>query len=190
MTDASASLDTKPRRGRGLLRALVFLLLGAFLLAAGFGAGYFYFANPLSPAKDVLRLIERTPEADEPAADPDAPQKVPRPTPERESFVTSYYQFKEPLTTNLRASRRLLQAGIGLSTQYDQKVMDNVARNEVALRSDMLAIVGTFSEEELQDKAGRDRLAEALRGAVNARLQQLEGFGGIEAVFFPSFILQ
>ena len=68
--------------------------------------------------------------------------------------------------------------------------MDNVARNEVALRSDMLAIVGTFSEEELQDKAGRDRLAEALRGAVNARLQQLEGFGGIEAVFFPSFILQ
>ncbi|MGC9446721.1 flagellar basal body-associated FliL family protein [Cereibacter johrii] len=189
MTDASASPDMKPRRGRGLLRALALLLLAALLLAAGFGAGYFYFANPLSPAKDVLRLIERTSEA-EPAADPDAPQKVPRPTPERESFVTSYYQFKEPLTTNLRASRRLLQAGIGLSTQYDQKVMDNVARNEVALRSDMLAIVGTFSEEELQDKAGRDRLAEALRGAVNARLQQLEGFGGIEAVFFPSFILQ
>ncbi|MGP3697183.1 flagellar basal body-associated FliL family protein [Rhodobacter sp. NSM] len=192
MTDATATLETKPRRGRGLLRALGLLVLSAVLLALGFGAGFFYFANPLSPTKDVMRLIEREPAAAEAAAepDPDAPQKVPRPTPEQEAFVTSYYQFKEPLTTNLRASRRFLQVGIGLSTQYDQKVMDNVARNEVALRSDMLAIIGTFSEEELQDKAGRDRLAEALRGAVNARLQQLEGFGGIEAVFFPSFILQ
>ncbi|AXQ93667.1 flagellar basal body-associated FliL family protein [Cereibacter azotoformans] len=192
MTDATATLDPKPRRGRGLLRMLGLLLLSVVLLALGFGAGFFYFANPLSPAKDVMRLIERTPADEEtPAAiDPKAPQKVPRPTPNKEAFVTSYYQFKEPLTTNLRASRRFLQVGIGLSTQYDQKVMDNVARNEVALRSDMLAIIGTFSEEELQDKAGRDRLAEALRGAVNARLQQLEGFGGIEAVFFPSFILQ
>ncbi|WP_096785540.1 flagellar basal body-associated protein FliL [Rhodobacter sp. CZR27] len=194
MTDATAIIDRKPRRGRGLLKALGLLLLGALLLGAGFGAGFFYFANPLSPNKDVMRLIEHAaPEAQEQQAetpDENAPQKVPRPTPDQETFVTSYYEFKEPLTTNLRASRRFLQVGIGLSTQYDQKVMDNVARNEIALRSDVLAVVGSFSEEELQDKAGRDRLAIAVRDAVNARLVTLEGFGGIEAVFFPSFILQ
>ncbi|SNX67772.1 flagellar FliL protein [Cereibacter ovatus] len=192
MTDATTDPEQRPRRGRGLLKLLGMMLGAVVLLAAGFGAGFFYFANPLSPAKDMMRLIERDPaEAEnDRVAKADEPQKVPRPTPENESFVTSYYQFKEPMTTNLRGSRRFLQVGIGLSTQYDQKVMDNVARNEVALRSDMLAVLGAWSEEELADKAGRDQLSAALKDAVNARLVQLEGFGGIEAVFFPSFILQ
>lgn len=37
---------------------------------------------------------------------------------------------------------------------------------------------------------GRDKLAAAMKDAVNKRLEELEGFGGIENVFFPSFVLQ
>ncbi|MBA4349622.1 MAG: flagellar basal body protein FliL, partial [Rhodobacter sp.] len=38
--------------------------------------------------------------------------------------------------------------------------------------------------------AGRKRLADALKDAVNERLKTLEGFGGVEDVFFPSFMMQ
>jgi len=37
---------------------------------------------------------------------------------------------------------------------------------------------------------GREGLAGALRDAINAKLEALEGFGGVEEVHFTSFVLQ
>jgi flagellar FliL protein len=115
---------------------------------------------------------------------------VARPVPEAEAFVTSYYSFAEPLTTNLAASRRFLQIGITLSTQYDATVMTHVETHKAAIRSDMLAVAGSFTEEQIAGREGREALATALRDAINERLVALEGFGGVEGVFFTSFVLQ
>ena len=104
--------------------------------------------------------------------------------------MTSYYEFPEPLTTNLKDSRRYLQLGIGLSTQYDQKVIDNVQTHALALQSDILAVISGFTEADVEGVAGREALAKAIEDAVNARLEKLEGFGGIQSVFFPSFVMQ
>jgi flagellar FliL protein len=60
----------------------------------------------------------------------------------------------------------------------------------MALRSDMLAVISGFTEAEVEGAEGRARLAAALRDAINARLEALEGFGGVEDVFFPSFVMQ
>ena len=47
-----------------------------------------------------------------------------------------------------------------------------------------------FSEEAIQGKSGRDELAEAIESALNKKLEELEGFGGVEYVHFTSFMLQ
>ena len=47
-----------------------------------------------------------------------------------------------------------------------------------------------FSETEIQGREGKTSLAKALQDAMNARLEVLEGFGGIESVHFTSFVLQ
>ena len=183
-----------PGKGRKILKGLGYLLGTGVLVAAGFGAGFFYFANPLSPNQDVLALIEKPvepPATQEVALDENGqPHKVAKPTPEVELFVTSYYTFPDPLTTNLVGSRRYLQLSIGLSTQYDAKVIANVETHQLALRSDILAVLSSFSEEQATTKEGRDQLARDIRDAVNARLETLEGFGGVEDIFFPSFVLQ
>ena len=196
------TVEETPVKKRGfmgkLLRGILYLLGAGVLAAAGFAAGFVYFANPLSPEKGVLSLIEEAAPAGDAAAadehaapaDPEAPQKVPKETPEEEQFVTSYYTFEEPMTSNLAGGRRILQIGIGLSTQYDAKVFEHVEANKVALKSDMLAVASTFGEADLASKEGRQKLADALRDAINKRLEEIEGFGGIDAVFFPSFILQ
>jgi flagellar protein FliL len=186
-SDAEAS--RKPRKGGAIKRLLVLILVAVICAGGGFGAGWFMFANTGSAMSDALRLIDRSAASDDAPAEPGMPRQ-PRPIPEAESFVTSYYTFEEPLTTNPAGSRRFVQLGVSLSTQYDAQVMAHVETHKVAIRSDMLAVLGGFSEEAMAGTEGREALADALRDAINARLEALEGFGGIEGVYFPSFVVQ
>lgn len=184
-----------PKRKGGFLRMLKTMVFAALMLGAGFGGGWFYFANPLSPAQDMLKLIDPAAPATEgdaaPAHDAEGePHKVPKPVPEAELFQTSYFTFPDPITSNLRESRKFLQVEIGVSTQYDETVIKNVETHKLALQSDMLAVISTFAEADIAGPEGRGQLAEALKEAINARLEKAEGFGGIEDVFFPSFVLQ
>lgn len=189
--------NAEPKKGKGIMGLLTNLILAIVLVGAGFGAGFFYFANPLTPSEDLLRLIEPAAEGTADAhaeaeahTDEEAPQKVPKPVPEEEQFQTSYYTFADPITSNLRDSQRFLQIQIGVSTQYDAKVIANVEAHKLALQSDILAVIATFSETDVDGTEGRAMLGRALRDAINARLEKAEGFGGIEDVFFPSFMIQ
>lgn len=172
----------------GMLRLLGLLAGAAAFTAAGFGAGWYLYSGSRSPVSDALRLIDRGAMAN--TATPEGPGRTARPRPEAEAFVTTYYTFAEPLTTNPAGSRRFLQIGVTLSTQYDASVMTHVETHQAALRSDMLAVIGGFSEDEIAGRDGREALAAGLRDAINERLEALEGFGGVEGVFFPSFVLQ
>lgn len=193
MATETADLATSRPKGR-VLRLLGLLFGSAALVGAGFGAGFFYFANPLSPAQDVLRLIapeQAAPESTATAeADEEGHKKVPKPLPEQELFVTSYFTFPDPLTSNLSGSPRFLQVQVGVSTQYDPAVIANVEAHVPALTSDILAVISTFTEEQVGGLEGRKALASAIKAAINARLERMEGFGGIEDVFFPSFVMQ
>ena len=132
-------------------------------------------------------------EAEEKAAEEvaaEGEQKVAKETPEVDTFMTTYFEFPGTFTTNLMKSRRFLQVGLGVSTQYDDTVMGNVEAHQLALRSEILNSMSEFSEEEIQGKVGREALAKALTESINAKLIALEGFGGVGEVHFTSFVLQ
>lgn len=192
MTDQTVNPPRRGLMGR-LLRGVALLLAGAGLGAGGFAAGMFH-AGGLSPADEVLRLIDQgavpLPAAEAAAEAATEPQRVPRTAPEDSQFLTSYYEFPDPLTTNLAGSRRFLQVQVGVSTQYDAQVITNIETHAMAIRSDMLAVISGFTEDGVAGAEGRTALAGALADAINARLERLEGFGGVEDVFFPSFVLQ
>lgn len=191
MADAALpNLDARPKGGF-LKKMLVWLLMALILGGGGFGAGFYLSGGALSPSQEVLRLIELETAASEAAGDAEGgPKRIPKEMPEAPVFETRYHEFPDPLTTNLKGSRRFLQIGVGVSTQYDESVIANVETHAMALRSDMLAVISGFAEEDVEGTAGREALAEALKTAINTRLEALEGFGGIEGVFFPSFVLQ
>ena len=195
MTDQTLNPPRRGLLGR-LLRGVAMLIAAAGLGAGGFAAGMFHAGGGLSPAEEVLRLIDQGAvplPAEQAAAEAEAaaqPQRVPRPAPEESPFLTSYYEFPDALTTNLAGSRRFLQVQIGVSTQYDAQVITNIETHAMAIRSDMLAVISGFTEEGVAGAEGRAALAAALADAINARLERLEGFGGVEDVFFPSFVMQ
>ncbi len=186
-----------PKAGRGamgrVLRILIMLVLACLLVAAGFGAGYLYFDNPMSPSQNVLQLLEKKPEESAGGGhgeEDGTPHKVSRPEPENGGYVTSYYTMAEPLTSNLKDSRRFLQLTIAVATEYDAKILEQVKAHEPALRADALKVISGYSEEDLKSAEGRDRLAADLLAAINARLKELEGFAGIKEVIFPALVMQ
>ena len=189
--------NTEPKKRGPLLRILAFALGGLLLIAAGLGGGYLLFGSGQSdPSEEIESIIEKKMEqaeaekAAEEELAADEASKVAKEAPEVEAFVTTYFEFPGTFTTNLMNSRKFVQVGIGVSTQYDESVMVNVESHQLALRSEILNSMSEFSEQDVQGKAGRVLLAVALRDSINGKLMLLEGFGGIEEVHFTSFVLQ
>ncbi|MBL81814.1 MAG: flagellar biosynthesis protein FliL [Rhodospirillaceae bacterium] len=188
--------NNEPKKKGAILRILIFVVAGLVLIGAGLGGGYILFGGSQpDPSDEIESIIEKKmAEADaERQAEEEAAlnnEKVVKETPEIETFVTTYFEFPGDFTTNLRESRKFLQVGLGVSTQYDDEVISNVEDHQLALRSEILNVMSEFSEEDIQGKQGREALARALADGVNAKLMQLEDFGGIEEVHFTSFVLQ
>jgi flagellar FliL protein len=190
---AEEEKDEETKKG-GLMRIILMVVGAIALISVGVGTGYFLFGGkPADPSEEIEEIIERKmKEAEEAKAAEEAensgPQK--KEAPEVEKFITTYYEFPGNFTTNLRGSRKFLQTGIGVSTQYDDNVISNVEDHQLSLRSGILAVMSEFSEQDIEGKSGRDALARAIAAELNTKLEELEGFGGIEHVHFTSFMLQ
>ena len=188
--------NKQPKKSRGILKILAFVFGGLFLVGAGLGVGFFMFgSNQPDPSEEIEQIIERKMvEADEKkAAEEKAAEsesKVAKETPEVKAFMTTYFEFPGTFTTNLMNSRKFLQVGLGVSTQYDDKIMANVEAHQLGLRSEILNTMSEFSEADIQGKAGREQLAKALTESINQKLIELEDFGGVAEVHFTSFVLQ
>ena len=189
--------NEEPKKKSGLVKILLFVFAGILLIAVGLGVGYFMFGSQQpDPSEEIDAIIEKTKdeaEAEKQAAleqAENAAEKVAKEKPEAETFVTTYFEFPGTFTTNLRSSRRFLQLGLGVSTQYDDSVMLNIETHQLALRSEILNVMSEFTEEDIQGKAGRESLAKALADGINKKMLKLEGFGGVEEVHFTSFVLQ
>ena len=189
---AEEEVEEKKSKG-GLLKIIFFVIGGIVLIALGLGVGYLVFSSSQpDPSEEIESIIERKMEEAEAAkesADNASLKKVSKETPEQENFVTIYYEFPGTFTTNLRGSRKMLQVGIGVSTQYDDTVMINVESHELALRSTILGVLSEFGEDEIQGTSGKAALASALKEGINNKLTALENFGGVAEVLFTSFVL-
>ena len=189
--------EEEPKKKINFKKIALFGLGPIVLIGIGLGVGAFLFMPTQTPVEQVEELIEKklqqagqlpsTEGEDEAAAEP---EKVYKDTPSTDTFVTSYYTFPDNFTTNLKGSKAFLQVSVGVSTQYDETVIENVEMHQLALRSEVLGVVSEFTVEEVEGKTGRDQLADGIKDAINRRLEDLEGFGGVEGVYFTAFVLQ
>lgn len=189
--------EEQPKRKINFKKIALFGLGPLVLVGLGLGIGAFLFMPTQSPVQQVEELIEKklqqAGQLPSSSADDEVlaePSKVTKETPSTETFVTSYYTFPDDFTTNLRGSKAFLKISVGVSTQYDETVINNVETHQLALRSEVLGVVSEFSIEDVEGKPGRDALAKNIQVAINKKLEDLEGFGGVEGVFFTSFVLQ
>ena len=196
------------------IKLILMIVGGIVLLGAGLGIGILMGGGESSdPSTEISQIIEKKEnqeaseknteeEIEEAAAEcaeeekdeegncPVGPKKIPKITPEEEIFATTYYEFPGNFTTNLKESKKFLQISLGVSTQYDEQVMANVDSHQLALRSEILTIMSTFSPADIAGREGKQKLADSLKEGINNTLVKVEGFGGVENVHFTSFVLQ
>lgn len=118
------------------------------------------------------------------------PQRVAKNSPQMPRFEHSYLELERELLANIAKSRKVMQVRIALMTRYDERVFQNVKKHEFALRSAMLDVMRQVSEEQTLKPDFRKHLAEALRTEINVVLEKFEDFGGVEEVYFTTFVIQ
>lgn len=193
-----ADEDTEEEGGKKkspLLKIILIVLLVLILLAGAvvgtlFFTGFFDKASGEKAAEEKLAAMESA-AAD--AKDPmkkDIPKAVTKDMPKAEKFVYNYKEMTRDLLANLDNSRKVMQLQVAFMTHYDERVFKNIDRHEFAIRSKIMDIMRQTKEAELSKPKFREELAERIRLEVNALLESYEDFGGIEGVYFTSFVVQ
>ena len=206
--------EEEPKKKSNIMTILIFVVAGFVLGAVGLGIGFMVFGGSQNSPQDIANEILMQKEGEEVEEEPEfpcktdadgneiideetgecvpdrGPEKVTKETPKKEVFQTLYYEIPGSMTTNLKGSRRFLQIGIGVSTKYDQEILDNVENHLTSLKADILAALSDYTEEMVEGREARKMLSNDLRDVINLKLEELEGFGGIEEVHLTSYVMQ
>ena len=200
--DAAAE---KPKGGK-MKKILMISTAATILLGAGVGGGV-YASGMMGGEKkhedpNRPKLVERSEEPAEMAGgeggeEKDAPPKVGTVAVKSDTvpvdpkkFEPTYVPLEQSFTANLVDGQGFVQVGLSLSTYYDGKVVGNVKRHMVPIRS---AILLTLSEQDgavLSTPQGKHALQKQLAKSINRVLREKEGFGGIDSVYFTNLVVQ
>ena len=193
--------EEKPPKS-SVVKIVILVVAVILLLAIAVGATLFVTgAFSSKPPVDVDVLVEggggkgghgEAKGGDGAAKKSDEPKKKAIPADKDTRFEKSYMDLdeKKPLVANIFGSRKVMQVSLALMTQYDDRVFKNVAKHRAALRSGALDVLRQVTEADLAKPEFRNELAVKLREKINAELERLENFGGIEEVFFNEFVFQ
>ena len=116
--------------------------------------------------------------------------KIKKEAPQETRFEKNYMQMDKELMTNITGSKKVMVVQVALMTHYDQRVFDNIKKHDFAIRSAMLDVLRQTTEAEISRADFRKNLADKLKDVMNEVLEKNEDFGGIEDVFFTSFVVQ
>ena len=118
------------------------------------------------------------------------PPKLNKKSPDSQRFEYTYSQLEREFLVNLTGSRKVMSVQIAIMTRYDERVVENIKKHEFALRSVIMDAMRMTSEPDLAKPDFRKDLGIKIRDAMNTLLEKYEDFGGIEEIYFTSFIVQ
>jgi len=188
MSDDTAAAPAPKKKGGGMKKLLLFVVAPLVLVGGGVGGGMLVAgknAGKEAKHEDPNRPKLVAKEGEHPPTD--GPDPV---NPNPALYKSTYYPIELPFTSNLRDTDGFLQIGIGLSTFYDSKMIDHLKDNEMPVRSAVLETLAQQDADFINTPQGKVALRGALKKAINDVLARRTGFGGVDDVYFTSFIIQ
>jgi|TARA_B110000285_G_C15135891_1_gene626857 flagellar FliL protein len=190
---ADENIVEKDKIGRRTLLIIAATALGAILLITGLITGILFLTGAFDSDDEIMRRLNAIEGgsaaiSSQPEDNSGEPQLLELPDTNR--LDTLYHQFGQVFVVNVSNSRKVMQLNLTLSTHYDQMVVDNVIKHELAVRSAILDHLSFVTEEQTLEVGFRQRMGDELALVVNSELERNEGFGGIERILFTEFLMQ
>lgn len=189
--------ELEEEKGKSPILKIILIVVGILLLIAItvggtlFASGFFDPSEEVNAEEAIAALeAEATAQAAEADAAAAGPDKVKQDSPELTRFEPSYFVLPKVLVANISNSRKVMQATVAIMTHYDERVIENVDKHDFPLRFAILKVMRNSTEADVMANNFQDNLAAELKIEMNAVLEALEDFGGIEAVYFTEFVVQ
>jgi flagellar FliL protein len=189
---AEEVVEGEPKKKKPILLILVIVLsVIVLIMSVMFGTLYFSgFFEHKSEAAAHEKVDELEKEAETAHnATPEGPSKVKKEA-EATRFENTYLEIDKEFMTNITNSKKIMVVKVAVMTHYDSRVFDNVKKHEFAIRSAVLDVMRQSTEADVAKSDFRVELAAKIKVVMNDMLMKYEDFGGIEDVFFTSFVMQ
>ena len=189
---AEEVVEGEPKKKKPILLILVIVLSVIILImSVMFGtlyfSGYFEHKSEAAAHEKVDELEKEAENAHN--ATPEGPSKVKKEA-EATRFENTYLEIDKEFMTNITNSKKIMVVKVAVMTHYDSRVFDNVKKHEFAIRSAVLDVMRQSTEADVAKADFRSELAAKIKVVMNDMLMKYEDFGGIEDVFFTSFVMQ
>ena len=194
--------DDDEKSGGGLLK-IILIVLVVLLLMVGTAVGTmfatgFFDEKPESedPEAALLAAEAEMEETEEQLASAQGPKTAEI----DQKFVISYYKFEDAFQVNLKGSKKMMQAKLGVSTHFDNDIMfaegDGAAgwipKHLIGIRAAILKLLRNVAAVKFETQEGETEVLEEIRMVINEQLEQHEKTLSepIKDVFFSSLIVQ
>lgn len=194
MAEAIEVGPDSPKKSRKAKKIIIAMMLLLILGGGGVVAGYFASSaiHAVQGGQEDLDKPKLVSKIEPTIASKLADLKGDKRAPEfkESSFKATYYPIEAPFTSNLKNSNSFAQLSISIATYYDERVLENIQEHETAIRSTILLTVAEQDIITLSTPQGKQMLQELLTEAINQVLEEKAGFGGVNNVYFTSFVVQ
>ncbi len=167
--------QSEPKKKRSKGKLIVFIVAAVLLLGGGAGAGL-YFIGALTPDAQTASEDDEDFEEEE----------------EEEAKGEAIYVDLHPaFTVNLqgKSKARFLQASVQVLTR-EPEVEQQIKQHAPMIRNKLVMLFSAKTSQELRTLEGKESLQNEARSAIEKVLKAESGEGGVEAVFFTSFVMQ
>ena len=122
-----------------------------------------------------------------------APDTKPEAAKEEEAAKAAaiYVDLHPAFTVNLqgKSKARFLQASVQVLTR-EPKVEEQIKQHSPMIRNQLMLLFSGKTSQDLRTVEGKETLQNEARSAIENVLKSESGKGGVEAVFFTSFVMQ
>ncbi|MDQ8757162.1 flagellar basal body-associated FliL family protein [Sphingosinicella sp. LHD-64] len=199
MSDTTNTADEAPKKKSGKLKKILVILVLLIVVGGGGAAGGLYAmtgsvfgggGHAEDEDANQPQLVVREGVSGSAAEEAKARARAPNASPDPRVFQATYVPLEGSFTSNLRGGDSFVQIGLGVSTYYGEPLTERIRTHDMAIRSAVLMALSEQDPVFITTTEGKQQLKQELKNAINNVLTNREGFGGIDDVYFTSFVTQ
>ena len=176
--DQDGELEQAKSKGKGGKSKLIVLIVAALLLLGGGAGAGLYLTGAFAPQEKVASEDEDDEDFEEEAEEQSRGEAI-------------YVDLHPAFTVNLqgKSKARYLQASVQVLTR-EPEVEAQIKQHAPMIRNKLVMLFSGKTSQDLRTVEGKEQLQNEARSAIEGVLKSEDGDGGVEAVFFTSFVMQ